>query len=85
MLGTAGLIVLGILWISGKNMGEAARLWIVFLPWLLLCVAPTSPRSLPDEQRAWPGWVWWSAAGLQAVFCIAAALQIDGFGFSELK
>ena len=32
----AWLITLGLLWISGKNMGEAARLWIFltpFLPW----------------------------------------------------
>jgi len=31
----AVLIVWGALWLSGKNSGEAARLWIVFLPWLV--------------------------------------------------
>lgn len=31
----AAVVVLGILWLSGKNSGEAARLWIVFLPWLV--------------------------------------------------
>ena len=28
-------IVWGALWLTGKNSGEAARLWIVFLPWLV--------------------------------------------------
>lgn len=27
--------VWGLLWITGKNSGEAARLWILFLPWLV--------------------------------------------------
>ncbi len=83
-LGTAGLIVLAILWLSGKNMGEAARLWILFLPWVLLCAAPTAPRGASEEPPDSPAWLWWGAAGLQAIFCIAATLQIDGFGFSEL-
>lgn len=29
------VVVWGLLWVSGKNSGEAARLWIVFLPWLV--------------------------------------------------
>ncbi len=32
-------LVWGLLWVSGKNMGEAARLWIVIQPWLLLSMA----------------------------------------------
>ena len=27
--------VWGLLWLTGKNSGEAARLWILFLPWLI--------------------------------------------------
>lgn len=84
MLGPAGLAVIAILWLSGKTMGEAARLWILFLPWLLLCVAPIEWKQTGAERRGTPTWLWWVAAGLQAVFCIAAATQIDGFGFSEL-
>jgi len=30
----AGLATLGLLWLSGKNMGEAARLWIFLMPGL---------------------------------------------------
>ena len=32
----AVMIVWGSLWLTGQNSGEAARLWIVFLPWLVL-------------------------------------------------
>jgi hypothetical protein len=84
-LGAAGLLVLATLWLSGKNMGEAARLWIAFLPWLLLCMPRLrEPTVTPDEPGA-PRWLWWTTAGLQAIACIATATQIDGFGFSELK
>ena len=38
-LAIACLFVWGLLWLSGKNMGEAARLWIVVQPWLLLSMA----------------------------------------------
>jgi hypothetical protein len=32
---TSVMIVWGLLWLTGKNSGEAARLWILFLPWLI--------------------------------------------------
>lgn len=32
---TTIVFVWGLLWLTGKNSGEAARLWIVFLPWLI--------------------------------------------------
>ena len=31
----AVIVVWGSLWLTGKNSGEAARLWILFLPWLV--------------------------------------------------
>ena len=34
------LFVWGTLWLTGKNSGEAARLWIVFLPWLVWLAGP---------------------------------------------
>jgi hypothetical protein len=84
-LGPAGLLVLATLWLSGKNMGEAARLWIAFLPWLLLCMPALRGSDVKTDERAAPAWLWWTTAALQAIACIAAATQIDGFGFSELK
>ena len=84
MLGPAGLIVLAGLWLSGKNMGEAARLWILFLPWLFLCLPVRKADDAEDNAATGTGLVWWMAAGLEAIACIAAATQIDGFGFSQL-
>lgn len=31
----AVLFVWSLLWLTGKNSGEAARLWIIFMPWLI--------------------------------------------------
>jgi hypothetical protein len=36
----AWLLTLGVLWLSGKNMGEAARLWILFMPSLVWFAGP---------------------------------------------
>jgi methylthioxylose transferase len=35
-----------VLWLSGKNMGEAARLWLIFMPWpVWLAAGFFTPRS----------------------------------------
>jgi hypothetical protein len=35
-----------VLWLSGKNMGEAARLWLIFMPWpVWLAAGFFAPRS----------------------------------------
>ena len=39
--------VFATLWLSGKNMGEAARLWLFLQPWLLLLAAPCFARRAP--------------------------------------
>ncbi|MBX3443202.1 MAG: hypothetical protein KF774_12420 [Planctomyces sp.] len=91
--GAAGVIVLTLLLLSGKNMGEAARLWIPFFPWLILAAAARSPGT--GQNRGTLGFaptsggprfdsVWLLAAVLQAAIAILASTRIDGFGFSEL-
>lgn len=82
-------IVLGLLWLSGKNMGEAARLWIIFLPWFLIMTIPfwqitqlesslnnSNPTSFLKLQS-----VWIIALIAQAVVCIATISRITGFHF----
>jgi hypothetical protein len=34
------LVTFGLLWLSGKNMGEAARLWILLMPFLVWSAGP---------------------------------------------
>ncbi|MBW3538806.1 MAG: glycosyltransferase family 39 protein [Planctomycetes bacterium] len=76
-------IVLGILWLSGKNMGEAARLWLVIQPWsawlaaAAVLVPASTPGSAPGLSRR--GWIW--LLTLQAVVCLTTVQRVTGFHF----
>jgi hypothetical protein len=84
------LIVWTLLWLSGKNMGEAARLWLLLMPWLVLTIpasqfpvvsdASREGRVSPAQGRA----RWMVVASLQAVVCIATVTGVDGFHFGEV-
>lgn len=76
-----------ILWLSGKNMGEAARLWIFLTPCLIwlagplfeLCAQP--PDGKPDDRT--PLLDFWSAALLaQLITCAAIVVRVVGFQYS---
>ena len=77
------VLVWTILWLSGKNMGEAARLWIFLMPyfvWLAsLTIARLRASTERDENRTCAIWLM-----LQALVCLGTVLAIDGFGFSEV-
>jgi len=38
-----------VLWLSGKNMGEAARLWCFLFPWFVIVAAFTFPVNCHDD------------------------------------
>lgn len=81
----AFLCVWGLLWLSGKNMGEAARLWILLMPWLLLMVAeilrPAAETDRPTERHtAHVAWMLLS----QWLVGLMTIMTIDGFHFAEL-
>ncbi|WP_437206105.1 hypothetical protein [Planctomicrobium sp. SH664] len=74
-------LVWGLLWLSGKNRGEAARLWVFLMPFALLwggialnrlCGATSSRRTVT---------LLWL---LQLVVAIGTVIRIDGFHFAEL-
>jgi hypothetical protein len=44
------VVVWVLLWLSGKNMGEAARLWILLLPWLLMTAALRLADSVQSDR-----------------------------------
>ena len=79
-----------LLWISGKNMGEAARLWLVFLPWLiwiagqLLPNVPAENARLTADQQADGNRAllrcWLPVAALQLVVCLLTVVRLYGFG-----
>lgn len=79
----AWLVVWGLLWLSGKNMGEAARLWIFLIPGLLwIGVSDLASANLPDPSER----VDFRRAGfllvLQFVLCAATVTRVVGFHFS---
>ena len=58
------------LWLSGKNMGEAARLWVLLTPWPLVWLSTRTPLS---PRR-------WRSLGTAAGLALAAvASVVDGF------
>ena len=68
-------VVLAVLWFSGKNRGEIARLWIFAMPWLLWQAA-TALKNCPVNR-------WRLLVVMQAIVCVATVSRIDGFGFGE--
>ena len=76
-----------LLWLSGKNSGEAARLWIPMLPILLSVAAggltnsagssdtSASDEDSQDERR------WLILLSCQAVVCAATIIRVSGFHF----
>jgi len=79
-------LVWGFLWVSGKNMGEAARLWIVLLPWLVVCAAWRSASAGQEEVdlRTGVDRSLLAALFVQAVGCVVTVTTVDGFHFAEL-
>jgi len=88
-------LVLGLLWLSGKNMGEAARLWLVVMPWPLFLTAfvwddlsssdgERTPHRRSRQVAGSDTWVWLSAVALQLAVCFATAARIDAFNLYRL-
>lgn len=75
----ACLLTWMILWLSGKNSGEAARLWLFLMPWLCGMSAMTWDIPVrPDERSA----VWhsyWPLLAIQAAFDVLIVGCVAGF------
>ena len=72
--------VWGLLWLTGKNSGEAARLWILFLPWLVWLAAirldeiAVSCADLRLRERHLLAWL-----GTQFVVSLLTVIRVSGF------
>ena len=84
------LVTLLVLWLSGKNSGEAARLWIFLMPWLLWVCAREAeitakivngPGQTLPEYTGNPARGWLVLLLLQAVVCTATVSRVDAFHF----
>jgi hypothetical protein len=81
------LSVWTLLWLSGKNSGEAARLWCPLLPILLVAAAgglatsaESSDTASADEESTNER-RWLVLLSCQAVVCAATAIRVSGFHF----
>ncbi len=84
-------LVWGLLWLSGKNMGEAARLWLFLLPWTSVLAASPGGRpgfAAAETQPRAAGWLspreWTALLALQCAVCIVTVTRVDGFHFDQL-
>lgn len=81
-------LVLALLWISGKNMGEAARLWLVVMPWLVWLAVDIFDSPLDQSiNRTTVGspqmTAWLFVAGVQLAVCVATVSRVGGFHFAD--
>jgi hypothetical protein len=90
----AWLVVLGLLWISGRNMGEAARLWIFLMPFLVWAAGPifdsasrsaaaghAGAQSVAPDWDLLPGLSWAAALAAQLVTTAAIVTRVVGFHY----
>lgn len=78
----ATLMVWGLLWLSGKNMGEAARLWIVLMPMLILMAAGCFSKMADNDQPSIPK-RWVIVFVLQLLMSVLLPMVVHGFHFPD--
>jgi hypothetical protein len=93
----AWLATIGLLWLTGKNMGETARLWIFLMPFLIWIAAPlfdppllsasANPRDAGDSPDGAAGWnflsgsTWIGALAIQFATTTAIVTRVVGFHY----
>lgn len=76
-------LIWGLLWLTGKNSGEAARLWLPLMPLAVWAGAAfwsreeTSFEKADAEDNATRDWL--IGLGIQAAVCLATVLLVTGF------
>jgi hypothetical protein len=72
----SGVCVIAVLWLSGKNMGEAGRLWLFLYPWVLWMSAGSWDDS-PERQTG--RGAWYVALATQAAVAIVTVMSVQAF------
>lgn len=76
-------LIWGLLWLTGKNSGEAARLWIPLMPLAVWAGAAVWSREETSSEKADPEDSstrdWLIVLGVQAAVCLATVLLVTGF------
>jgi hypothetical protein len=78
--------VWALLWLSGKNMGEAARLWLIVMPWPVWlaagCLAAPSKPLEPIENERFSNRAALVLLATQLVVCLGTVTRVTGFRWS---
>ena len=74
-------VVWGLLWLSGKNSGEAARLWIPLMPLALWLLPGGWSRETTDRDDCVSDREWLALLVLQSVTCLLTVARVSGFHF----
>lgn len=74
------VIVWGLLWITGKNSGEAARIWILFIPWMIwIAGIQFEAMSTTDSSFRVRQWQVMSLLAIQYIVCLLTVGRVSGF------
>lgn len=74
------LFVWGMLWLTGKNSGEAARLWILFLPWLIWLASfeiDSQMAAIPTTDGRQRTTI--ALLAIQFAVCLLTVARVNGF------
>jgi len=81
-LSFAVVLTIGALWLSGRNSGEAARLWCFLTPWLLTLAAHAIRSEKTSDGLSDSATIWKTLLFVQIVVCALTAGRVSGFSFS---
>lgn len=70
------------LWLSGRNSGEAARLWCFLTPWLLVLAAHIFRSEKRSDGLVNSAKIWKTLLFMQIIVCALTAARVSGFTFS---
>lgn len=78
-----GAAVWGLLWLSGKNSGEAARLWLLLMPGIVWLAAHGGRKPETASSPASSAWIVNAALvlTLSLATCVATVHRVGGFHF----
>ncbi len=73
-----------LLWLTGKNMGEAARLWIFLMPWIIWPAGSAWQASIVPGEQGWRDarrrWLYcWASQFLVALVIVARVAGFTAF------
>ena len=74
------LFVWGLLWLTGKNSGEAARLWIMFVPWLIwLAMIQFDEFVTNNSDVKFKDLPSIALLSIQFLVCLLTVIRVSGF------